>query len=323
MNFRSRVSRLAGRPTPSPRPPEGSEFLPTSTLQRILVALWLLGIIVLRTSYLGEMKAALVVRTDLSSIRGIEDVARDDSITPIVLQSSGFYWLFRGKAVIIMMQTPVTASVKARCEQLGALDAEFYYAPNPISQIPMAMFMRKDIDPWFRNGVGEQGDLPDKDMFSVTTLRRILKGKAVIIMMQTPVTASVKARCEQLGALDAEFYYAPNPISQIPMAMFMRKDIDPWFRNGVGEQIELLLERGFIQKFYRDAKSDEEPCRAQSVQGQDRARSSSQLDTLQGVFLFWLLGIGFSGAFLCAECYCHRHLLARVAAQQVINRRDL
>ncbi|XP_040061465.1 uncharacterized protein LOC120836561 isoform X2 [Ixodes scapularis] len=210
------------------------------------------------------MKAALVVRTDLSSIRGIEDVARDDSITPIVLQSSGFYWLFRTS------KSETFQRVYKRIHR-------------------------------------RRGDLPDKDMFSVTTLKRILQGKAVIIMMQTPVTASVKARCEQLGALDAEFYYAPNPISQIPMAMFMRKDIDPWFRNGVGEQIELLLERGFIQKYYRDAKSDEDPCRAESAQGQDRARSSSQLDTLQGVFFFWLLGIGFSGAFLCAECYCHRH----------------
>ncbi|CAN8011104.1 unnamed protein product [Ixodes pacificus] len=146
------------------------------------------------------MKAALVVRTDVSSIRGIEDVARDDSITPIVLQSSGFYWLFRTS------KSETFQRVYKRIHR-------------------------------------RRGDLPDKDMFSVTTLKRILKvtfsslcGKAVIIMMQTPVTASVKARCEQLGALDAEFYYAPNPIFQIPMAMFMRKDIDPWFRNGVGEQ---------------------------------------------------------------------------------------
>lgn len=62
------------------------------------------------------------------------------------------------------------------------------------------------------------------------------QGKVVIIMIANPVTAMVRSRCALLGNMDAEFYYAPNPVAQIPMAMFMRKGIDPGFRTGVGEQ---------------------------------------------------------------------------------------
>ncbi|KAH9369809.1 hypothetical protein HPB48_011651 [Haemaphysalis longicornis] len=74
---------------------QGAEHLPDATLPRALVTVWFLGIIVLRTSFLGEMKAALVVRADVTSIRGMEDVAKDDRVTPIVLRSSGFYTVLK------------------------------------------------------------------------------------------------------------------------------------------------------------------------------------------------------------------------------------
>lgn len=55
-------------------------------------------------------------------------------------------------------------------------------------------------------------------------------------MIASPVTAKVRSQCALLGNMDAEFYYAPDPVAQIPMAMFMRKGVDPAFRQGVGEQ---------------------------------------------------------------------------------------
>ncbi|XP_077553680.1 glutamate receptor ionotropic, delta-2-like [Haemaphysalis longicornis] len=204
-----------------------AEHLPDATLPRALVTVWFLGIIVLRTSFLGEMKAALVVRADVTSIRGMEDVAKDDRVTPIVLRSSGFY--------------------------------------------------------------------------------TVLKGEAVMIFVESPVAAMVDSRCERLGPLDAEFYYAPRPVTQLPMAMFMRKALDPALQNAVGAMIEVMIERGFLAKFYRDSRLERPPCRQQTAMGQKRANASSQMDSLQGVFLAWLAGLLCATAALIFEGAWQQH----------------
>ncbi|KAK8766318.1 hypothetical protein V5799_006906 [Amblyomma americanum] len=127
-----------------------------------------------------------------------------------------------------------------------------------------------------------------------------------MIFAESPVAAMMSGRCEQLAPLDAEFYYAPRPITQLPLSMFMRKELDPALQKAVGEMIEVLMERGFIAKFYRDSRLEVPPCRRQAAQRQRGAVEASQLESLQGFFLAWLAGLLLSAAALLAECRWHR-----------------
>ncbi|XP_075534831.1 uncharacterized protein LOC142570325 [Dermacentor variabilis] len=164
--------------------------------QRNLVAVWLLCLIVLRTSFIGQTKASLVVRADVRGIEGIEDLARDPKITPIVVPGSGFLWLLetsetdafkkvlekirsrkaifkrhdlfsvpilnrilKGEAAMIFTQQPIAGEMKERCSQLGDMEGEFYYAPKLVAQLPISLFMRKGLDKELRASIGEKIEL--------------------------------------------------------------------------------------------------------------------------------------------------------------------
>ncbi|KAH8041356.1 hypothetical protein HPB51_014637 [Rhipicephalus microplus] len=129
---------------------QGFESFPGSTLPRCLIAIWLLALIVLRTSFLGEMKASLVVRTEVPGIRSVEDLAKMESVTPIVLKESAFYTYIKGEAALFMSESGVAAQMRGRCEKLVPLDAEFYYAPRPVTQMPLSMFTSKRLHPPLR-----------------------------------------------------------------------------------------------------------------------------------------------------------------------------
>ncbi|XP_070384469.1 glutamate receptor ionotropic, kainate 4-like [Dermacentor albipictus] len=205
---------------------QGFEKFPYLTLPRCLITIWLLALIVMRTSFLGEMKAALVVRSEVTGIRSIEDLAKKDRVTPVVLRGSAFYSFVKGEAAMIFTESPVAAVMSNRCEQLVPLDAEFYYAPKHITQLPMSMFMRKGVD---------------------KSLRRV-----------------------------------------------------------IGEMIELFMERGFIAKFYRDSRLEIPPCRRLTAQSHIGDSAGPQLDSLQGVFLSWLAGLLMAAATLLAEILSYR-----------------
>ncbi|KAH7986414.1 hypothetical protein HPB49_025977 [Dermacentor silvarum] len=72
---------------------QGSSHMPAHTSQRSLMAVWILCLIVLRTSFVGQTKASLVVRAGVHTIQGIDDLARDERLTPLVVKGSGFQWL--------------------------------------------------------------------------------------------------------------------------------------------------------------------------------------------------------------------------------------
>nr|XP_054933472.1 uncharacterized protein LOC126542767 [Dermacentor andersoni] len=147
----------------------------------------------------------------------------------------------------------------------------------------------------------------DKEtMFSLPVLRRILKGEAAMIFTESPVAAVMSNRCKQLVPLDAEFYYAPKHITQLPMSMFMRKGLDESLRRVIGEMIELFMERGFIAKFYRDSRLEIPPCRRLTAQSHIGDSAGPQLDSLQGVFLSWLAGLLWAAATLLAEILWYR-----------------
>ncbi|KAH7967205.1 hypothetical protein HPB49_023523 [Dermacentor silvarum] len=205
---------------------QGFENLPYLTLPRCLITVWLLAIIVMRTSFLGEMKAALVVRTEVTGIRSMEDLAKKDRVTPVVLRGSAFY--------------------------------------------------------------------------------SFVKGEAAMIFTESPVAAMMSDRCEQLVPLNAELYYAPKAVTQLPMSMFMRRGLDDSLRRAIGEKIELFMERGFIAKFYRDSRLEIPPCRRLTAQSHVGDSAGPQLDSLQGVFLMLLAGLLIAAAALLAEIFWHR-----------------
>ncbi|XP_077553679.1 glutamate receptor 3-like [Haemaphysalis longicornis] len=209
------------------------------------------------------MKAALVVRTEITSIRDVDDLAKNERITPIVLRSSGFYWIFK------QTKTDVFQKVLERVVRMNGA-------------------MAKD------------------DMFTVRTLKRILKGEAVIIFVESALAAEVGEMCDKLGLFDSEFYFAPRPVTQMPMTMFIRRELDPALQTAIAQTIAMLIERGFLDKFYRDSGMERPPCRRQSAMGQERANASSQMDSLQGVFFVWLAGLLLATVALFVERLWHR-----------------
>ncbi|KAK8784637.1 hypothetical protein V5799_008998 [Amblyomma americanum] len=243
---------------------QGSSHLPKNTAQRSLVAVWFLSLIVLRTSFIGQTKASLVVRADFRTIEGIEDIARDDKITPIVVQGSGFLWL---------LETTKTDVFRKVLEKIRSRKAE----------------------------------LKRHDLFSTATLKRILKGEAAMIFTQQPIAGEVNERCGKLGNMDGEFYYAPKLVAQLPVSMFMRKELDPKLRNRIDETIKLFIERGLVHKLFRDSGHEETPCRRESeLSEQQRATTQSQMEGLQGIFLIWLVGLAAASLVLVAERLQHR-----------------
>ncbi|KAH6937687.1 hypothetical protein HPB50_003582 [Hyalomma asiaticum] len=197
-----------------------------TSLSRCLIAIWLLAVIVMRTSFLGEMNASLVVRTEVTGIQGIEDVAKMDHVTPIVLKGSGFYSYIKGRAVMFMGESAVAALMADRCKKMAPLDAEFYYAPRPVTQMPLAMFTSK----WLESA--------------------------------------------------------------------LRREID--------DMIKIFMERGFIAKFYRDSRLETPPCRSLVEQSHNKGCAGPQLDFLQGVFLTLLVGLSVATTALLAEVLWHR-----------------
>ncbi|KAL3218488.1 hypothetical protein MRX96_031525 [Rhipicephalus microplus] len=240
---------------------QGFESFPASTLPRCLIAVWLLALIVLRTSFLGEMKASLVVRNEVPGIRSVEDLAKMESVTPIVLKESAFY------TYIKEMPTDVFKKVMKRIKS-------------------------------------KKGEMEKDLMFGLPVLRRILKGEAALFMSESGVAAQMRGRCEKLVPLDAEFYYAPRPVTQMPLSMFTSKRLHPPLRWAIEKMIKIFVERGFIDKFYRDSRLEMPPCRR--LTAQSHSGNSPQLDSLQGVFFTLLAGLSMACAALLAEILRNR-----------------
>ncbi|XP_070384396.1 uncharacterized protein [Dermacentor albipictus] len=242
---------------------QGFEKFPYLTLPRCLITVWLLALIVMRTSFLGEMKATLVVRSEVTGIRSIEDLAKKDRVTPIVVRGSAFYSFVKGYGYLL--------------HHPGFSDEDCGRVEGPLC--------------------GER---------ATAVKARFFSGEAAMIFTESPVAAVMSNRCEQLVPLDAEFYYAPKHITQLPMSMFMRKGVDKSLRRVIGEMIELFMERGFIAKFYRDSRLEIPPCRRLTAQSHIGDSAGPQLDSLQGVFLSWLAGLLMAAATLLAEILSYR-----------------
>ncbi|XP_075724573.1 uncharacterized protein LOC142767208 [Rhipicephalus microplus] len=170
------------------------------------------------------MKASLVVRNEVPGIRSVEDLAKMESVTPIVLKESAFY--------------------------------------------------------------------------------TYIKGEAALFMSESGVAAQMRGRCEKLVPLDAEFYYAPRPVTQMPLSMFTSKRLHPPLRWAIEKMIKIFVERGFIDKFYRDSRLEMPPCRR--LTAQSHSGNSPQLDSLQGVFFTLLAGLSMACAALLAEILRNR-----------------
>ncbi|KAH9369912.1 hypothetical protein HPB48_013917 [Haemaphysalis longicornis] len=218
---------------------QGSSHVPEAVSQRNLAAVWFLCLIVLRTSFLAQTKASLVVQDDVRIIEGIEDLAKDDRITPVVIQGSGFFWLLEGEAAMI-------------------------FTPDPVYGV-------------------------------------------------------LKDLCGKLGTMNGEFYYAPKVMAQLPLSMFTNKRLDPSLRSSIDKKIVLFIERGLVHKLHRDSGYEGAPCRRESALHEQKARSSSQMERLQGIFILWLSGIVISALVLAAE-HLHQHWSATTATLHAASR---
>ncbi|KAL1427856.1 hypothetical protein MTO96_003188 [Rhipicephalus appendiculatus] len=150
----------------------------------------------------------------------------------------------------------------------------------------------------------QRGEMDQDSMFSLPVLRRILKGEAALFMSDSGVAAHMRGRCEKLVPLDAEFYYAPKPVTQLPLSMFTSKRLHQPLRWAIEEKILMFMERGFIDKFYRDSRLEIPPCRR--LTAQSHSGDGPQLDSLQGVFFTLLAGLSMASAALLAEILWHR-----------------
>ncbi|KAH7952651.1 hypothetical protein HPB51_028198 [Rhipicephalus microplus] len=147
--------------------------------QRVVTCFWLISVIVVTTFFTAFMKASLLVKQDVERIWDIEDLAREEKIRPVLLRGSGFYQAIKF--------THVEAFQKV-----------------------------------YRRLVEQGGALPAAELFSLSTLQDIQAERAAMLFTRVAINRRLHRHCPMLHG---EFYYARHPVTQVPMAMFVRKGL--------------------------------------------------------------------------------------------------
>ncbi|KAK8776873.1 hypothetical protein V5799_029781 [Amblyomma americanum] len=74
----------------------------------------------------------------------------------------------------------------------------------------------------YRRMVDQGGALPASELFSLSTLRDIQTERAAMIFTKVAINRRLHRYCR---VLQGEFYYARQPVTQVPMAMFVRRGL--------------------------------------------------------------------------------------------------
>ncbi|XP_075741822.1 uncharacterized protein LOC142796426 [Rhipicephalus microplus] len=152
---------------------------PNPVSQRVVTCFWLISVILVTTFFTAFMKASLLVKQDVERIWDIEDLAREEKIRPVLLRGSGFYQAIKF--------THVEAFQKV-----------------------------------YRRLVEQGGAMPAAELFSLSTLQDIQAERAAMLFTRVAINRRLHRHCPMLHG---EFYYARHPVTQVPMAMFVRKGL--------------------------------------------------------------------------------------------------
>ncbi|KAG0414369.1 hypothetical protein HPB47_008498 [Ixodes persulcatus] len=222
---------------------------PAPLSQRLVTCFWLLGVILVTTFFTAFMKASLLVKQDVERLWDIEDLAREEKMRPVLLMGSGFYQAIK--------YTKVDAFQKV-----------------------------------YRRVVEQRGAVPASELFSLATLRDIQEEKAAMLFTKVAVNERLHRHCPYLTG---EFYYARQPVTQVPMAMFTRKGVPRLLHNLLDRKLREMRQGGLLDKWLDEIS-------APGCEAFDPPASSSGEEEVSGVthFLatFLILGLGLSCALL-------------------------
>ncbi|XP_070392228.1 probable glutamate receptor isoform X1 [Dermacentor albipictus] len=170
---------------------KGSSSPPSRQAPRVVTAFWWLAVTVLVFAFAGQMRACLMVKSQESVIRNIQDLARRSSVRPYTLAGSiltamlrdsrnpAYQRVFerimryggqtelhriygqpileqvvRGKAVVIADRGSFTYKVASTCRNYTY--GEFYIAEEPLLNFRFVMYLSKKVDVSLQRGINQR-----------------------------------------------------------------------------------------------------------------------------------------------------------------------
>ncbi|XP_050040392.2 uncharacterized protein [Dermacentor andersoni] len=234
-----------------------------------------MGVILVTTFFTAFMKASLLVKQDVEKLWDIEDLAREEKIRPVLLRGSGFYQAMKYTRV-------------------------------------------KSFQKVYRRLVEQGGALPAAELFSLSTLRAIQAERAAMLFTRVAINRRLHRYCPML---QGEFYYARQPVTQVPMAMFVRKGMPRVVRRTLDDKLGQMRQSGLLEKWLAEISAP--GCESVAWQA-----SSSETEVEEGgdsaslghsLATFLLLGLGLGGAVivLLLENLAHFHATRKRHAEAV------
>ncbi|XP_075740353.1 uncharacterized protein LOC119185894 [Rhipicephalus microplus] len=236
---------------------------PNPVSQRVVTCFWLISVILVTTFFTAFMKASLLVKQDVERIWDIEDLAREEKIKPVLLRGSGFYQAIKF--------THVEAFQKV-----------------------------------YRRLVEQGGALPAAELFSLSTLQDIQAERAAMLFTRVAINRRLHRHCPMLHG---EFYYARHPVTQVPMAMFVRKGLPRAVRRTLDAKLGQMREGGLLDKWLAEISAPGcESVVAQASSSEtdsDKGEASASLEHSLATFLLLGLGISLATVVLLLENLAH------------------
>ncbi|KAH7954969.1 hypothetical protein HPB49_023462 [Dermacentor silvarum] len=251
---------------------------PNPVSQRLVTCFWLMGVILVTTFFTAFMKASLLVKQDVERLWDIEDLAREEKIRPVLLRGSGFYQA--------MKYTRVESFQKV-----------------------------------YRRLVEQGGALPAAELFSLSTLRDIQAERAAMLFTRVAINRRLHRYCPML---QGEFYYARQPVTQVPMAMFVRKGLSRVVRRTLDNKLGQMRQSGLLDKWLAEISApgcESVVWQASSSETEaGEGEGSSSLGHSLATFLVLGLGLGCAAIVLLLENLAHFHATRNVHARAVRRR---
>ncbi|XP_037505532.2 uncharacterized protein LOC119381850 [Rhipicephalus sanguineus] len=235
---------------------------PNPVSQRLVTGFWLISVILVTTFFTAFMKASLLVKQDVERIWDIEDLAREEKIRPVLLRGSGFYQA--------MKFTRVESFQKV-----------------------------------YRRLVEQGGALPAAQLFSFSTLQDIQAERAAMLFTRVAINRRLHRYCPMLHG---EFYYARQPVTQVPMAMFVRKGLPRAVRRTLDAKLGQMREGGLLDKWLAEISApgcESVVPQASPSPESDEGEASASLEHSLATFLLLGLGLGLAVIVLLLENLAH------------------
>ncbi|KAH6937261.1 hypothetical protein HPB50_026229 [Hyalomma asiaticum] len=251
---------------------------PNPVSQRLVTCFWLLGVILVTTFFTAFMKASLLVKHDVERIWDIEDLAREEKIRPVLLRGSGFYQA--------MKYTRVESFQKV-----------------------------------YRRLVEQGGALPAAELFSLSTLRDIQAERAAMLFTRVAINRRLHRYCPMLHG---EFYYARQAVTQVPMAMFVRKGLPRIVRRILDAKLGQMREGGLLDKWLAEISAPGcESVVSQTLSSEvetEEGEASASLEHSLATFLLLGLGLGLATIVLLLENLAHFHATRKLHTERMRRR---